>query len=86
MEFKEGDLVYFKVKHIARYGCEGGSYYHDFDMNKPYIITGIHGTSISIQDLTNKKFHFITEPILKFYTKEEYTFKIRQEKLERILK
>ena len=85
MVFNICDLVFFKVKHRARYGCEGGSYYHNFDMNKPYLVTDIHGQSISIQDLTDKKFHFITDANIKFCSKEECKLKIRKLKLERIV-
>jgi len=54
-------------------------------MNKPYLVTDIHGQSISIQDLTDKKFHFITDANIKFCSKEECKLKIRKLKLERIV-
>jgi hypothetical protein len=41
-KFKEGDIVYFKTPHRAKYTCESGSYDYHFTPGVPYRIENIN--------------------------------------------
>jgi hypothetical protein len=63
IKFKEGDIVYFKTLHTAKYGCKGGSYEYHFTPGVPYRIQNINdGFGIvtgNIINLEDGKTHFM---------------------------
>jgi hypothetical protein len=42
IKFKEGDIVYFKTPHKAKYTCESGLYDYHFTPGVPYRIENIN--------------------------------------------
>jgi len=69
LKFKEGDIVYFKTTHAAKYGCKGGSYEYHFKPGVPYRIENIDdGFGIvtgNIINLEDGKSHFMTTELYK---------------------
>lgn len=89
INMKEGDLVYFTKPHHAIY-CDNspsGSYQHNFDLMKPYVVVSSSSTYVStasIRDLYGVS-HFITsEAINKLITHEEFIKLNREDKLKEL--
>ena len=82
---KVGDIVHFKKKRTALYGCRGGggSYEYFFNPDHRFQITSIHGLSCcnvkNIDDGTN---HFITDMDQYLATIEEW----REIQLNKLIK
>jgi len=82
---KIGDIVYFKIKCKAHYCKKGGSYFYYFDVDKPYLLDGLHGNSCTITNLNDNTSHFITDMSIKLFSEKEYKYKTRKNKLKRII-
>ncbi len=82
---KNGDIVYLKEPHKAKYGKQGGSYYYHFPMDVGFIISDISESgTCNIYNPIDKTNHFIFSyrgGFNKLISLQEY----RNMKLEKIL-
>jgi hypothetical protein len=59
---KIGDIVHFKKKKTALYGCKSGTYEYFFNPDHKYQITSMHGLDCcNIKNINNGTNHFITD-------------------------
>lgn len=84
MKHKVGDIVYFKSKHVAKYGKQGGTYEYYFKTGVRYKIEFLYGsTSGSIRNLEDGTSHFVYSDI---WSKIISVSECREERLKQLLK